>query len=703
MLRPEEMRELRIITLDEHVDRVIKRIDALGSVHLTDVKEFMEDWGGLIEPAKADPVVMKTSELLARMNNLISLLQPASAEQEKRSLKDRLFRGEEEQVRVTPIEYRSLTEIESQFNEVEKSITTLREDTARLRDELMDTEDLLRVLRELKELGIEPGFVGDKYFITVFAGRLPEANLKELETALDNAAGELHFVCARTGEGRAFAIVVVMKHDRAAVEKVLTRMDFNSWTPPPDIPLDDTVRAIEEVESRLKSLQQDIMQREREMAELRDAKLAELLAMREFVQMEDTKAKVKSLFGQTERVRVIEGWTPEKNVAEVTSGINEETGGFSVVEVSEPGREDVRVPTLLRNPKILKPFESVIKMYGHPSYRDIDPTLITAVIFPILFGLMFPDIGHGFILMLLGLALTRFTGLGKDTREMGIIILLCGLCSLVAGVIFGEFFGFSAYAGELINEALGMHVPEWLILIEHPLLEPLVQVKLFFVITLLIGAAHMGLGLGFNVMNHLRERDMAGLLTGAVKIWCLCGALYFLLLLFGFYFTELQENNTTLLLRNATIFVVLPIGSLFGLRVAEELKHESNGKKGVMDYLIILIDGVIDALLENFFRFLANVVSYGRIMALALCHAALIEVFLIFTFMCLAMPVPVLGQVIAAVVFIFGTLLVIVLEAIMAGIHTIRLHFYEWFTKFYDGSGHEFAPFRLRGGSLSPP
>ena len=114
-----------------------------------------------------------------------------------------------------------------------------------------------------------------------------------------------------------------------------------------------------------------------------------------------------------------------------------------------------------------------------------------------------------------------------------------------------------------------------------------------------------------------------------------------------------------------------------------------------MDYLIILIDGVIDALLENFFRFLANIVSYGRILALALCHAALIAVFILLTFMCLQIN-PAIGPVIPAVVFIVGTAIVIILEAIMAGIHTIRLHFYEWFSKFYEGGGVDFSPFRFR-------
>nr|QNO56542.1 hypothetical protein CNIFIPMI_00034 [Methanosarcinales archaeon ANME-1 ERB7] len=113
-----------------------------------------------------------------------------------------------------------------------------------------------------------------------------------------------------------------------------------------------------------------------------------------------------------------------------------------------------------------------------------------------------------------------------------------------------------------------------------------------------------------------------------------------------------------------------------------------------MDYIIILIDGLIDAVLENLFRFLANIVSYGRILALALCHAALMEVFILLAFMCWG-SIAIIGPVIGIIIFVAGNAVVIVLEAIMAGIHTIRLHFYEWFTKFYDGGGVEFSPFRF--------
>ena len=712
MLKPAEMRELRIVTLDDHVDRVIKRIDALGSVHLTDIKEFLEDWEGLIEPSKADVVLIKTSELLTRIDNLIALLRPA--EGAKKSLKEMLFKAPEEEGRrgKTKVEEIRLEEIEKEFGGLEKTATTLIGENENLREELSNTEELSVVLKILEDFGVDLDFVGEKEFISVYAGKLPSRNLEELGNTLETITGENHFVVSKMiteGEEEdssfAFALIATLKKDRKEVEKALTRLDFEPWQQPTGEIPERIEDAIEEVERRIKRLENEIKEKESEIEEIRRTKFKDLLVMQELVQIEESKAKAKILFGMSEHVRVIEGWTPKGEVENVIEGISEETGGFSVVDVREPKREDVRVPSLLNNPRIVKPFESVIKMYGHPLYKDIDPTLITAIIFPVLFGLMFPDMGHGFLILLLGLALMfAFKGLGKELREMGIIIVLCGFCSLVAGALFGEFFGFSHFASELVEGTVGggMSVPHWLVF--KPLwFEPIPHnVERLFIVTMLIGALHMGLGLFLNVINNFSNRNIFEAIRGFVKIWCLFGALYFLLVLFGIQFIGLKAG--------IVIFIMLPILLLFILKMVSELGHgkgegegeggehsgHSNGeKRATMDYLIILIDGVIDALLENFFRFLANTVSYGRILALALCHAALIEVFILLTFMCWV-SIPTVGPVIAAVVFLAGTALVIVLEAIMAGIHTIRLHFYEWFTKFYEGGGVEFSPFKFR-------
>ena len=710
MLRPVEMRELRIVTLDEDVDRVIKRLEALGNVHLTDVKEFLDAWGGLIEPSKADTKLIKSSELLARLDSIISILQPAEAE--KKSLKETLFKApEEEQIERIKVEAPNLADIEEELDSLEATVNKLIEGNESSKEELSNTKDILRVLALLDDFEIDLEFIGEKEFVIVHAGNLPSVNLEALRANLEAETGENNFIASKTLTDEAsFAIIVTLKKDKDAVAKALRAADFEIWQRPPlgDIP-ERTKDAIAALNAKVAELKSSIKENERKLAVIKDERFNDLLVMQELVQIEENREKAKVLFGKSARTRVIEGWTPKEEVDRVIDGINDETSGFCVIDVKEPKREDVRVPSLLNNPKIVKPFESIVNMYGHPLYNDIDPTLITAIMFPILFGLMFPDIGHGMFLLAIGLALMfAFKGLGKEIRGVGVIIVLCGFCSLIIGFLFGEFFGLSEYAHHLVHDSTGMSIPE--IFVFEPLwFEPIPNVTVMFVVTMLVGTLHMGLGLLLSAINKVSSRDMFGVLWEAVKIWCLFGTLYFLLLLLSSSLVGIDIGIAVFIanvishiepMAGLIFLVALPVLILFALKVVSELRHEKHGKaeKGEklsgMDYLIILIDGLIDAVLENLFRFLANIVSYGRILALALCHAALMEVFILLAFMC-AGSIAIIGPVIGVIIFIAGNTVVIVLEAIMAGIHTIRLHFYEWFTKFYDGGGIEFSPFRF--------
>lgn len=710
MLRPVEMRELRIVTLDEDVDRVIKRLEALGNVHLTDVKEFLDAWEGLIEPSKADTKLIKSSELLARLDNIISILQPAEAE--KKSLKETLFKApEEEQIDRIKVEGPNLAEMERELDSLEATVNKLIAGNENSKEELSNTKDILRVLALLDDFEIDLDFIGEKEFVIVHTGNLPSVNLDALRSNLEAVTGENNFISSKALTGEvSFAVIVTLKSDKDAVAKALRAADFEIWQRPPldDIPK-RTKEAIAALNAKVAELESGINDNERELAVIRDERFNDLLVMHELVQIEENREKAKILFGKSARTRVIEGWTPKEDVDRVIDGINDETSGFCVIDVKEPKREDVRVPSLLKNPKIVKPFESIVGMYGHPLYKDIDPSLITAIIFPILFGLMFPDIGHGMFLLAIGLALMfAFRGLGKEIRGVGVIVVLCGFCSLIIGFLFGEFFGLSEYAGHLVHDSVGMSLPA--VFVFEPLwFEPIPNVTVMFVLTMLIGTLHMGLGLLLCAVNKASDRDMFGVLWEAVKIWCLFGTLYFLLLLLSSSLVGIDIGLavfvTTVIshidpMAGLIFLVALPVLILFALKVVSELRHEKHGKaeKGEklsgMDYIIILIDGLIDAVLENLFRFLANIVSYGRILALALCHAALMEVFILLAFMCWG-SIAIIGPVIGIIIFIAGNAVVIVLEAIMAGIHTIRLHFYEWFTKFYDGGGVEFSPFRF--------
>ncbi|MGC9443775.1 MAG: V-type ATP synthase subunit I [Candidatus Methanospirareceae archaeon] len=701
MLKPAEMRELRILVLDKDVDSVIKRLDALRNVHITDIKDFYDEWSGLIEPAKAEETALKASELLTRLDNLIASLRPAETETAGIVTVGSAVRASGEEI--------DLDAIEREFRSLEQTVKALTSEREKLRDALARPRELLKVIGILEGFGIDLDFIGEKAFTAVSVGKVASRNLDELRTALETVTGEHHVLVSRrtTDEGEAAdfdaVVIATLMKDKEEVARALRMTDFEPFhLPLQELPAKST-DAKAAIELEIQQLEAEQKEKERALDEIRETRLQDLLEMQELVAIEESKAKVKALFGASERVRVLEGWTPKNEVDAVINGINSEVGGLCVIEVREPRRDDVRVPTLLKNPKLVKPFESIIRMYSLPSYRDIDPTLVTAILFPVLFGLMFPDIGHGFLLLLLG-ALMLFEVKLKGLKEWGMIISLCGICAIGGGVLFGEFFGFSEYAAHLVHSSMHMEVPHLLhsLFIHKPLwFEPIPNVTGMFVITLLIGALHMGLGVAFGVKNKLADQDMLGTVIEIVKIWTLIGALYFLLILLissvadseiGVIVALASALGSINVMQGFVVLVVAPILVLFLLCFTVEVKHErAHGKLSFIDFFIIAITGVIEAVLENFFRFLANTISYGRILALALAHAALIEVFILLTFMSSQINIA-----FAAVVFILGTAIVVILEAIMSGIHAVRLHYYEWFTKFYHGGGIEFTPFKFR-------
>jgi len=707
MLRPAEMRELRIVALDKDVDPIIKRFDALGNLHVTDITEFLDEWEGLIEPSKAEETAIKASELLTRMDNLIASLKLPAAGDEREGAQP-----VEGRAAMAVPESVSLAGIETEFRGLEKTVAVTTGEMVKLREAVAQPKRLLRALKHLEEVGIDLDFVGEQEFTTVHVGRVPARNQEELRAALETAIGTNHLVISKplAEEGEAggtsfvFTVLAALKRDKAEAERALRMADFEPYQLPlRELPT-SVKDAIAAVEDSIKRLEAMLAEKEQALAEIQRTRLPDLRMMRELVQIEESKAKLKILFGASERVRVIEGWTPKDAVDTVIRGISEEVGGLCVIEVREPKREDVRVPSLLKNHKLVKPFESIIRMYSLPSYRDIDPTLTTAILFPVLFGLMFPDIGHGFLLLILGLAMVLGVKKLKGMKDMGTIVSFCGICAIGGGLLFGEFFGFSEYAVHLIRESMHMEVPHLLhtLFIHQPLwFEPIPNVTGMFVITLLIGALHMGLGVIFSVTNKLSDKDSLGTVLEVVRIWTLAGALYFLLILLRSSVADSEIGLITVLMNSLgnldvmqgfAVLVALPIFLLFVLSFIVELKHErAHGKPSGIDLFIIAITGLIEAALENFFRFLANTISYGRILALALAHAALIEVFLLLTFMSSQINIG-----FAVVVFILGTAIVVLLEAIMSGIHAVRLHYYEWFTKFYKGGGVEFTPFTFQ-------
>jgi len=349
--------------------------------------------------------------------------------------------------------------------------------------------------------------------------------------------------------------------------------------------------------------------------------------------------------------------------------------------------EDLReiTPTIMKNVFLAKPFETLTKMYGTPTYSEIDPTPIIAVTFPILFGLMFGDIGHGLILIIAGLiGAIVLRKRGKSVVSLCWIIFFCGWASFFVGFLYGEFFGNNEIElfGTIYYRLTPITIPFLNITLYDPLDTNNILSLFYFVV--IIGVFHINLGWFIQFLNYWRQhRKYLAFSDSFIKIILLTGGT---ILIFGYGFdiyTWLAVPYPILLvvIPGILLLVMKPLGKIFKISYLQE---ESFGG--------LLGEGSIEAF-DTLLSVMSNVASYIRLLALALAHIALL--YSINAMSSLIEGEGIGFEILTFIGLVFGNLIVILLEGLLVFLNTLRLHFYEFFFKFYQGSGIDYFPFYL--------
>ena len=348
--------------------------------------------------------------------------------------------------------------------------------------------------------------------------------------------------------------------------------------------------------------------------------------------------------------------------------------------------EDLREssPTIMKNFFLIRPFETITRLYGTPTYSEIDPTPVIAFTFPILFGLMFGDIGHGLILIIAGLiGGIVFRKRRGDTANFSWIIFFCGWAAFFTGFLYGEFLGHDEI--EIFGTVLWNFEENPIIIpIIGSLNNPLNNIMNVFTFAIYIGVFHINLGWFIQFLNYWKQkRKYLGFSDSLMKILLLTGGT---ILIFGFGFDIygwLSPPYPILLTIIPGILLLLlkPFGKIFKISYLQE---ESFGG--------LLGEGSIEAF-DTVLSVMSNVASYIRLLALALAHIALL-------YSINAMSTLIEGdnfgiEIVNLIGQIFGNIIVILIEGILVFINALRLHFYEFFFKFYQGSGTDYFPFYL--------
>ena len=428
----------------------------------------------------------------------------------------------------------------------------------------------------------------------------------------------------------------------------------------------------EEIEKGTKDLEKEIKKLEEDSKQYTIQNKEKIMALRLSIESFKQLLRIYVTSKKTKRTVIFQGWIAQKDQNYIIDFISDFSETVFVTE--EPEEETRNVPIKQAKNPIMRSFQSIVALYGLPSSKEVDPTIFFIFTFSIFFGIMFGDAGHGLIFMLIGILGMLAKGLKRNIRTMFILIFSLGLTSFIWGAfIFGEFFGYG------ISHDIFHWTDPKLFGLHYPVLSPVDNLIEIFNLVLIIGAIQLTLGLTLRLINQIRHKEIEEIIkeTGA-QVFLYAGILYFL--------STLDIINFGVEIPAIVGIIALLLGvtlALFGQGIAALIIKDER-KNFIRKFFGGIGMGVMN-LLESFSSFISNTISYGRILAMLVAH---------FVFLSVINTLADLSGFIVwqILILIIGNIFVLALEGLLVFVQTLRLHFYEFFSKFYEGSGIQHKP-----------
>ena len=589
-------------------------------------------------------------------------------------------------------------EIENIISELEKTPESIT-DAAKLLEENLKITQSLEEFKSLKEtlqiankLKIDlSGFGAMNYFYTnLFV--INSSDYNEIEKTLEDVP---IFKYDLESKEKSAIVVISGIDDSDKILKVMRALNSNPFSIPKDIPQIPS-EAFSLAETKVKELtvkQKDIS---KELSSITKKIRSEILTMHEnaFVAKEVLETLRKP--GGTKNFAVIQGYIPKKMEEKFKQVTNQWT---SITEEVKDEESISNLPVYLDNPKWVKTYEVITSSQGIPKRGEFDPTWMIALMWPIFYGLMFADVGHGLLLMGLGL-LFKFKGQGSLSR-WGMLLAMSGGAGALAGIFQGEAFGFHLdhLAGfeVLLHEGGLLHPIAWLIGSISVAELTFDQVIMILKVSIFIGVIHLAWAFGLRIWGYWKRGQKNTLFFEAIPnlfMWLgvfgvMMGAIgsgYDVMNMYSMSHAEDVPWVTVLVGEWAVVWLVVRVSVIIiiasiVLMIIGGIKHNKHHPEDGGD----MVSVIMEVLLGKTIECLAHTISYARIGIMLLVHAALL-----LTVNQAFESLGGLSSPMAMVLIIGGQIGIMMIEGLIVYIQSLRLHLYEFFTKWYDGGAQPF-------------
>lgn len=558
--------------------------------------------------------------------------------------------------------------INNELPKIDAEVSTLTAKRSNAETKIRECEQRINELKPFALVPVELDLYRGYETLAVYAGYVE----KDIEFAFPS---EKYFAAGKDGN---FLVAFVESANAQEAEKVLSDAGFISVSLPTET---GTVQAaIDKYNTELTQAKADLADSTAKILEAK-AKYADLLAAcDEVLSCDVERAEAPLRFATTEEAFVLDGWVPYDDVAKIEAGLTQATGGKVYVTVDEDEINYDEVPVEYNNPSFAKPAEVLMDLYARPKFKELDPTIILSIMFPILFGVIVGDVGYGLIYLALALVLRKLLmRMGEMGAKAFKIILGCGISTVIFGLLYSEIFGLSLpWHSILFSRHLpigGDHLP---------------QVMDLLVISVAIGVIYLTVGWIFGMINHARMDH-----KGAHRTKAICAKFGWLAMFWGMLIIlfSLIDIGTFI----AGITIPLPNLTVIGLPLTIV-----GAVLFVLGAVFVARENPLD-LMEIPTNLLSHMLSFCRIAAVGLSSVAIAMVvnflameFFIGPAIADFSVVGVLLIIVGVLVLIIGHALNVVLGVIGGALHPVRLHYVEFFTKFYQGGGVIYKPFGLK-------
>jgi V/A-type H+/Na+-transporting ATPase subunit I len=568
-----------------------------------------------------------------------------------------------------------------------KKVLTERNKIAKELEEYSNVEAALKMAASLN-LNLASFRNLKRFFVDLFV--IDSKDQDEIQKSL----GDFPIHINKLNDEKSWIVVFAPSENSERIIKVMRSFNVHPLQIPADMPQNPSI-AYAQSKSKVKELEAKSSENAKNIEKIKSSVLTKVLSLHEATKVAKDVLEITRKPGGTRNFAMIQGYIPQKMEEKFKNLTRDYISSIEGAYVDEDEQTNGQVlPTLLTNKSYTRTFEVITETQGIPRYGEIDPTPIIAFVWPLFYGLMFGDLGHGLLLFGLGM-LIRHRGNGS-VRTWGTLLAASGAAASFAGLGTGEFFGF--------------HIKEISIL--APLFAPLGnfvgvlnvseltfdQVIKILKVSVAIGIVHLLMAFFLRLHKNIKDRNKLFVLTHDIPtivqflavvalILAAIGSGYDIIGMFGisghihnepvpwltFLFGKWVTVDLVAKAAPPVIFATVGImiyGGMKEQKLAAKHGHDEGG--GFMGI-------VIEVILVRIIEVLSNVISYTRIGIMLLVHAALLVT---------------VNQSFAHgggyAVLIGGNIGIMLIEGLIVYIQTIRLHLYEWFPKWYAGEGTEF-------------